>query len=299
MKPIDKFEFTYNERNILRYCYLAGQLCLYTDPYGLPQRIGLDLISTDSNPKAKVYGLPPIMEIFAKRYNDRKLTNYFTYEEYLKQTEIQKYIIELGLDIDKFWFLLLFAYDFSESICISGIDLADSAYDQLQELIEIITSHVEKFDGQTGTTLDTDIKMEIRVKGVKRVIAIDNPTALHFIADTCAKRMKEENAEDWTCLRYQKLKDDSKFLSDSLYIYYFATMFLKFFDTQESVKIFRKKGAKHSIKERVLISRLIYFTKLSKKEFWLTDDEILKSFLKQYKESDFWNRTSNIYPEFL
>ena len=99
--------------------------------------------------------------------------------------------------------------------------------------------------------------------------------------------------------KYQKLKDDSKFLSDSLYIYYFATMFLKFFDTQESVKIFRKKGAKHSIKERVLISRLIYFTKLSKKEFWLTDDEILKSFLKQYKESDFWNRTSNIYPEFL
>lgn len=299
MKPIEKFEFTYKERNILRYCELASKCCLYEDPYGLPQRIGLDQVSTGSDLSARVCAFPPTMEIFAKRYNERKLTNYFTYEEYLKQNEIQEHIAELGLDIDRFWFLILFVYDFSESVCINGIGLVDSAYDQLQKLIETITSHVEKFDAQTGSILDTDIKMEIRVKGVKRTITIDNPTALHFIADTCARRMKEENAEDWTCLRYQELQDDSKSLSDSPYIYYFATMLLKFFDTQETVKAFRKKGAKHSIKERALISRLIHFTKLSKKEIWLTDDEILKSFLKQYKESDFWNRTSSIYPEFL
>lgn len=297
MKPIDKFEFTYKERTILRYCDLASKCCLYEDPYGLPQRIGLDQISTGSDLTARVCALPPVMEIFARRYNDRKLTNYFTYEDYIDNIEIQDYIEELGLDIDKFWFLLLFVYDFCESVCIDGIRLADSAYDQLQKLIETITSHVERFDGQTGSTLDTEIKMDIRVKGVKGVITIDSPTALHFIADTCAKRMKE--AEDWTCLRYQELQDDSKSLSDSPYIYYFATTLLKFFDTQESVKTFRKKGAKHSVKERALISRLIHFTKLSKKEIWLTDDEILKSFLKQYKESDFWNRTSNIYPEFL
>ena len=297
MRPIDKFEFTYKERNILHYAELASRCCLYEDPYGLPQRIGLDQVTTGSDLSARVCGLLPVMEIFAKRYNERKLTNYFTYEEYLKQNEIQKHIAELGLDIDKFWFLILFVYDFCESICIDGIGLADSAYDQLQRLIETITPHVEKFDSQIGSTLDTAIKMEIRVKGVKGVITIDNPTALHFIADTCAKRMKE--AEDWTCLRYQELQYDSKALNDSPYIYYFATMLLKFFDTQESVKTFRKKGAKHSVKERALISRLIHFTKLSKKEIWLTDDEILKSFLKQYKESDFWNRTSNIYPEFL
>ena len=297
MKLIDKFEFTYRERTILRYCDLASKCCLYEDPYGLPQRIGLDQISTGSDLTARVCALPPVMEIFARRYNERKLTNYFTYEEYLEQTEIQEYITELGLDIDKFWFLLLFVYDFCESICINGIGLADSAYDQLQKLIDTISSHVEKFDAQIGSTLDTEIKMEIRVKGVKGVVAIDNPTALHFIVDTCAKRMKE--AEDWTCLRYQELKDDSNALSDSPYIYYFATMLLKFFDTQESVRNFRKKGAKHSVKERALISRLIHFTKLSKKEIWLTDDEILKSFLKQYKEADFRNRTSNIDPEFL
>ena len=297
MKPIDKFEFTYRERTILRYCDLASKCCLYEDPYGLPQRIGLDQITKGSDLNAKVCALPPIMEIFAKRYNDRKLTNYFTYEDYIDNIEIQDYIEELGLDIDKFWFLLLFAYDFCESVCIDGVGLADSAYDQLQKLIDTIIPHVEKFDGQVGSTLDTAIKMEIRVKGVKGVVTIDNPTALHFIAETCAKRMKD--AEDWTCLRFQELQDDSNALSDSPYIYYFATMLLKFFDTQESVKNFRKKGAKHSVKERALISRLIHFTKLSKKEIWLTDDEILKSFLKQYKESDFWNRTSSIYPEFL
>ena len=121
MKPIDKFEFTYKERTILRYCDLASKGCLYEDSYGLPQRIGLEQISTGSDLAAKVCALPPIMEIFAQRYNERKLTNYFTYEEYLKQTKIQEYITELGLDIDKFWFLLLFVYDFCESICINGI----------------------------------------------------------------------------------------------------------------------------------------------------------------------------------
>ena len=52
--------------------------------------------------------------------------------------QIQDYIEELGLDIDKFWFLLLFVYDFCESVCIDGIGLADSAYDQLQKLIDFM-----------------------------------------------------------------------------------------------------------------------------------------------------------------
>ena len=63
MKPIDKFEFIYKERSILQYCDLTSKCCLYEDPYGLPQRIGLDPISTGSDLTARVCALPPVMEI--------------------------------------------------------------------------------------------------------------------------------------------------------------------------------------------------------------------------------------------
>lgn len=61
MKPIDKFELTYSERNILLYCDLTSKYCLYEDSYGLPQRIGTDQISTGSDPKAKICALSPMI----------------------------------------------------------------------------------------------------------------------------------------------------------------------------------------------------------------------------------------------
>ena len=62
----------------------------------------------------------------------------------------------------------------------------------------------------------------------------------------------------------------------------------------------RKKGAKHSLKEMEIASRLVYFTKLSTNKTWLDiENETLKAFIKQYKNLDLNYKTSNIYTTFL
>ena len=298
MKPIDKFEWTWEERELLEYAIMMNGVCSYGNQHGWLPEIGMGELSSNEF-KDKVCPFPPAIEIFSNRYNRRELTNYFTYENFLKQNEILEYLAYFGLDKDKFWFMLLFAYDFAESVCLNGISVADSAFEQLQKFVDTILPHVKGFSADYGSNLDTKIEMSIRVKGVKGSVKIDSSTALHFLADTCKRRMEEENFKTTAWMNYQELQEESNELKDSPTIFFFANMFFKWFNSQESIRSKRKKGAKHSIKERVLISRLIYFTKLSKKDVWLTDDEILKSFLKQYKESDFWNRTSSIYPEFL
>ena len=116
-----------------------------------------------------------------------------TYEEYIKNEEIQKLLKELELDKDKFWFLILFAYDYSESLCINGVDVAPSAYEQLQTLINAINPCVTDFDLENGSTIDREIKMEVRIEGMKKPIIIDSPTAIHLLIDSCETRMEEDN----------------------------------------------------------------------------------------------------------
>lgn len=53
-------------------------------------------------------------------------------------------------------------------------------------------------------------------------------------------------------------------------------MVLRFFDKQPQIRNLRRKGAKHSLKEMELASRLIHLTRLSNNEAWL---EIENDFL--------------------
>lgn len=88
-------------------------------------------------------------------------------------------------------------------------------------------------------------------------------------------------------------------IKDSPFIAYFANILLSFFDTQEHIINMRKKGAKHSLKEMDLVSKLVHFSNLSKAESWeYSENETLKAFLKQYKDFNYPNNISSIYPEF-
>ena len=95
-------------------------------------------------------------------------------------------------------------------------------------------------------------------------------------------------------------EETSTILKDSPFIAYFAKMLLTFFNTQQQIRAKRRTGANHSIKEMELVSRLVYFIKLSRnKETWTDiENETLKAFLKQYKDYKYPHNISNIYPEF-
>ena len=50
------------------------------------------------------------LPLFIRRYNQNELYGNFTYEDYIANEDIQNTLKGLGVDIDKFWFLLLFIF---------------------------------------------------------------------------------------------------------------------------------------------------------------------------------------------
>ena len=235
---------------------------------------------------------------FVKRYNNKSLTHYFTYQKYIENTDIQKLIKFFELDRNKFWFLLLFIYDYSESLCINGYNVAPCANEQLYKMSQAILQIVKEFDEHTGATLNKETKITLSIKGEKSIV-IDNPTALHLLAETIDHRLDDMDLTETYRMNYCKRLPDSKPMSDSPHIFYFAQMFLQLFNKQKSIVDKRKKGAKHSVKELELVSRLVYFTKLStNKKLLDIESQTLKAYLKQYKTLNLSLRRSNIYTSF-
>ena len=58
------------------------------------------------------------LPIFIRRCNQNKLYGNFTYEDYIANEDIQNTLKGLGVDIDKFWFLLLFIFDYTCGTCL-------------------------------------------------------------------------------------------------------------------------------------------------------------------------------------
>lgn len=252
----------------------------------------------EQDPLAYTVYLCSITKIFVERFNGKHLTHYFTYQKYIENTDIQELIKFFELDRDKFWFLLLFIYDYSESLCINGYDVAPCANEQLYKMSQAILQIVKGFDEHAGATLNKEAKITLSIKGQKSIV-IDNPTALHLLAETIDQRLDDMDLTETYRMNYCKRLPDSKPMSDSPHIYYFAQMFLQLFNKQKSIVDKRKKGAKHSVKELELVSRLVYFTKLStNKKLLDIESQTLKAYLKQYKTLNLSLRRSNIYTNF-
>lgn len=252
----------------------------------------------EQDPLAYTVYLCSITKIFVERFNGKHLTHYFTYQKYIENTDIQKLIKFFELDRDKFWFLLLFIYDYSESLCINGYDVAPCANEQLYKMSQAILQIVKGFDEHAGATLNKEAKITLSIKGEKSIV-IDNPTALHLLAETIDQRLDDMDLTETYRMNYCKRLPDSKPMSDSPHIFYFAQMFLQLFNRQKSIVDKRKKGSKHSVKEMELVSYLVYFTKLSTNKNWLDiESQTLKAYLKQYKTLNLSLRRSNIYTNF-
>ena len=122
-----------------------------------------------------------------------------------------------------------------------------------------------------------------------------------FTAVKVSKQNHLSSADQVTVKKLSIREQDkvTKMLDNSPFIAYFSNIILDFFDTQNHIKTKRRKGANHSLKEIDLVSRLIYFSNLSKSKSWtVAESETLKAFLRQYKNYQYPNNISSVYPEF-
>lgn len=74
-------------------------------------------------------------DTFKGRYNRGILKGRFSFDSYIKNKELQELLAVLGLDAEKFWYLLLFCYDCSWGKCMEGIEIKESPKEQIENLL--------------------------------------------------------------------------------------------------------------------------------------------------------------------
>lgn len=308
-QPIEKFSWeTDSKRSTALLEYVSLLDPIYTPNIDMDVLYTMMVAPSDNTSSSKhtpeeieeagcrPFNLSTSAATLADRYNNGLLTNTFKYEDYIKETRTQELIKELELDADKFWFLLSFCLDYSIGTCIEGIGEEDPPIAQVQFLIQELW---KAFNDADNLVLNKPTQLKLEVKGKHSPFAIKDPLTLRYLSDILARSLKDKELMEDSLFSNGLLTEatTSTSTSESVHIWYFAKMLFNFFDMQSQVVAKRRKGASSSTKEKELISRLIYYTRISKNENLLDiENDTLKGYLSQYKNNSIDGVVNRIYP---
>ena len=138
---------------------------------------------------------------------------------------------------------------------------------------------------QFGVSFKKPITISVKVEG-KHQIVIDNANAIGYLATTIINNLKEIEEHPWMQSQQVSITTNAE-EKESVQIWLFYKMFNDFFNLSPYNKLFnvrQKKGSTISLSKTLLISRLIYFTKLSMNKNFSEDEFTLKGYIKQYKD---------------
>ena len=236
--------------------------------------------------EVKLVDIPTAAEIFTERYNTGQIICPYKYENYISNKELQDTINGLGLDTDAFWLLVMFCFDYACSICFDCFMARPTRRENIESLINLLPD-------------TNNFKAKLSLKTNKGKIEIESGRTISLILEW-VKRGYEQDKDSIHVNRIDVNKGVSPFIdrkdeSDSVLIWYFAHLLKYFFDLNPQFKGKRKKGETSSLNKTLLISKLIYYTQLSRNTNFLEDTDTLKSFFKQYKNKEI-KGLSNIYP---
>lgn len=236
--------------------------------------------------EVKLVDIPTAAEIFTERYNTGQILCSYKYEDYIRNSELQDTINGLGLDTDAFWLLVMFCFDYACSMCFDCFTTAPTRRENIENLIKLLPD--------TNSS-----KAKLSLKTNRGKIEIESNKTISLILEW-VKRGYEQDKDSIRANTVDVNKGVSPFMdrkeeSDSVLIWYFAHLLKYFFDLKPQFKGKRKKGETVSLNKNLLISKLVYYTQLSKNTNFLDDTDTLKSFFKQYKDKDI-KGFSNIYP---
>ena len=273
MRPIEKLEETYYPKGIELLEYMEEVAVLYVPDYDIDHETG----------EQYIYGTTAL-PLFIRRYNQNKLYSNFTYEDYIANEDIQNTLKGLGVNINKFWFLLLFIFDYTCGTCLDGMKATGIGVEQLTKFAKAIADNHKEIN-QFGVSFKKPITISVKVEG-KHQIVIDNANAIGYLATTIINNLKEIEEHPWMQSQQVSITTNAE-EKESVQIWLFYKMFNDFFNLSPYNKLFnvrQKKGSTISLSKTLLISRLIYFTKLSMNKNFSEDEFTLKGYIKQYKD---------------
>lgn len=107
---------------------------------------------------------------FKSAYNKHKLNHTFTVEDYVNNTNIQGFLKEMKLDRIKFWYLLVFVYNYCYNRYMIGIKVSNaSSKEQLNEAIKYLNDNLYT---------DDDLILTIGKKGKEPKVKVTNKFAI-------------------------------------------------------------------------------------------------------------------------
>lgn len=249
-------------------------------------------LATLIEPFEDFYG-SPLLERYISRYNTsatksglKKLDKLKArLNEFLSREEFGETLTSFELDIEKFWHLLLFVYDFSYNQCTDGIKHI-SSLTTLQTIIDKITENTELHPLQSPT-----FKEETKITfciGKKKYTIEDCPTILCICS-----RLKEDvdTSDDWNWQNIKSYMKSETSESTSVLAYAFYLHFITFFNSYQSIISKRKIKDSPSKREKQLIGDLIFFTGIIQNGSISTDPDYLKTLIKRYKDYQLPNGT--------
>ena len=235
----------------------------------------------------------PLLERYISRYNTsatksglKKLDKLKArLNEFLSREEFGETLTFFEMDIEKFWHLLLFVYDFSYNQCTDGIKHI-SSLTTLQTIIDKITENTELHPLQSPTFKE-ETKITFYI-GKKKYTIEDCPTILRICS-----RLKEDvdTSDDWNWQNIKSYMKSETSESTSVLAYAFYLHFITFFNSYQSIISKRKIKDSPSKREKQLIGDLIFFTGIIQNESISTDPDYLKTLIKRYKDYQLPNGT--------
>lgn len=224
---------------------------------------------------------------FWQRYMQNNIECKFSKIEYLeddKYSEIREAVKAYGLDVEKFWYLLLFVYDYvSNKLSNSNI---------VTDISTVAFAHhlMEQFDNNEVEDLEIIIKLKgknvpISDAGKISIVTMLLEGYLHLYKDYVGYDFCYSNLNNNTNFKY------SYHMTMAVEMYKYTFDYL---DNEWNL-INIDKSAEVSLNKMFLISQIIHLYRWTDNDNFLFDDSALKGILKSYKPKQLPLIHSDIY----
>jgi len=207
---------------------------------------------------------------FLRMLDSGKIRFRFTKEDYLENYSIIETLRAYNIDIEKFWYAILFIDHFTETKFVNAFLMEDSPLSQLESFAQLLSNENSRLSVNFGKREKQTITHRILLN-----------TIVNIMNEIC-------NANrDNTVFNGKpiNMSDKSRVTrSTSLQITYITERYLKLFEALDIDKIKSVNKFKTvSLNKMFLISQILYFTKMVTNKKYLYDDDTLRGILKTYK----------------
>lgn len=211
----------------------------------------------------------------------------FKYQAFLDNKDIIATIEGYELDVEKFWFALLFIYDITKDFGINAVDASKTDYDILVEINDYLQNHPQAV---LYLSDDKELRKSERYETNSPLI-LEN--LRHFVKWELDKYEETPQLKVWTDGILQDSYTESLGAAQQQALMY--KLFKVLFDVLGLPDLRAKKGETVSYSKMLLISRIIYFCRLTSNESFMFESSSLKGILKQYGDFDFNQRRPKSY----